>query len=209
MMKSTLSVLLLLIGANAVEQKFPTPVPGPPTGTAAQNPDDIVYENGFECDTRVNWMNAGPEYSQISLTDGCKNNVCDANPRYGGPNDNARALQYCQHTCNKRNEAGQSCEGFFFQKHNNGHEICGFYAKINKGTKVWGGHQAGAICERAGYELVSRGDCDQETLVADEAECKKAIEDVFGIKDAVVHTWNTPAYAKGCFKHNYGNAGSA
>merc|ERR1711953_1415133 len=90
MMKSTLSVLLLLIGANAVEQKFPTPVPGPPTGTAAQNPDDIVYENGFECDTRVNWMNAGPEYSQISLTDGCKNNVCDANPRYGGTNDNAR-----------------------------------------------------------------------------------------------------------------------
>ena len=179
MMKTTTTALLLLIGANAVTQQFPQPQPGPPATSAAQNPDDIVYENGFECDTRVNWMRQGPNYSQISLTDGCNHGVCDANPRYGGANDNARALQYCQHTCNKRNGDGQRCDGFFYQKHNNGHEICGFYGDMSTGTRVWGGHQAGAICERAGYELVSRGDCDQETLVADADECKKAIEDVF------------------------------
>ena len=122
-MKTISSVLLLLTGTNAA----------------------IIVENGFECDTSVNWMNHGPQYSQISLTDGCRHGVCDANPRYGGANDNNRARQYCEQECNNR---GSGCEGFFFQKHMNGHEICGFYEHMDRGTPGRHGHQAGAICKR-------------------------------------------------------------
>jgi hypothetical protein len=89
-------------------------------------------------------MQPGPAYSQISLTDGCNNGVCDANPKYGAPNNNEKAKAFCEDHCNDMT----TCEGFFFQKHMNGHEICGFYAGgMSEGTRVWHGHQAGAICK--------------------------------------------------------------
>jgi hypothetical protein len=59
-----------------------------------------------------NWISGGPGYSQISLTDGCSNNICDANPVYStrGDNDNAKAIEYCKAACEERDV----CEGFFF-----------------------------------------------------------------------------------------------
>jgi len=82
-------------------------------------------------------------YSQISLTDGCNGNICDANPKYGTPMTLARAVAYCESECDGR--AG--CTGFFFQKHNNGHEICGFYSTvIATNNMVGGGHMYGAVC---------------------------------------------------------------
>merc|ERR1719181_1293550 len=55
----------------------------------------------------------------------------------------ARAVTYCETQCNNR--AG--CTGFFFQKHNNGHEICGFYSSVVSLTSgVRHGHMYGAVC---------------------------------------------------------------
>merc|ERR1719163_1874152 len=54
-----------------------------------------------------------------------------------------RAVTYCETQCNNR--AG--CTGFFFQKHNNGHEICGFYSSVVSLTSgVRHGHMYGAVC---------------------------------------------------------------
>ena len=90
----------------------------------------------FRCDDKVNFILNGPSYSQISLTDGCGTGNCAGNPVYGGSNDNQKAVDYCQSKC------GNDCQGFFFQKHNNGHEICGFYKNgMDKGDRVWHGHQ--------------------------------------------------------------------
>jgi len=60
---------------------------------------NIIAENGFICDTDVNFMKNGLKYSQISLTDGCKNGICDANPKYGGVNSNTKARHYCEKQC--------------------------------------------------------------------------------------------------------------
>jgi len=81
---------------------------------------------------------------------------------------------------------------------------------MERGVQVWAGHQAGAICElkRFTYDLVESGDCIGEQLIQTVEECQEAIADVFGVFGANIETWDTPAYAKGCFKHNYGNPGS-
>merc|ERR1711881_777141 len=68
------------------------------------------FGNSYDCDHSVNFITGGPAYSQISLTDGCSGNVCDANPKYGAPNNNDKAIEYCQDECNSRAQ----CEGFFF-----------------------------------------------------------------------------------------------
>jgi len=60
----------------------------------------------------------------------------------------------------------------------------------------------------ATYGLVTSGDCVGPTLVKTVDECKAAIKEVFGVENASVEVWNSPSYAKGCFKHNYGNEGS-
>jgi len=140
--------------------------------------------------------------------------VCDANPVYASDHttcNNEEAIAYCENECTNREENGAGCEGFFFQKHDNGHEICGFYASgMDQGEQIWGGHQAGGICTAVTYtyDLVESGDCIGDQLVADEAECQDAIAEVFGVQGATVETWDTSAYARGCFKHNYGNPGS-
>lgn len=82
---------------------------------AAPQGDYMCYVNpsfgsSYDCDHSVNFITGGPAYSQISLTDGCSGNVCDANPKYGAPNNNDKAIEYCQDECNSRAQ----CEGFFF-----------------------------------------------------------------------------------------------
>jgi hypothetical protein len=105
----------------------------------------------WACDTSKNWIN-GMRYSQIQLTDSCKNGVCDANPKYGAPMTAGRATTYCKKQCAARS----SCTGFFFQKHTNGHEICGFYTKqVNMNSLSRHGHKYGAVCTATGYNTAS------------------------------------------------------
>jgi len=100
----------------------------------------------FTCDRSINFIK-GQHYSQISLTDGCSAGRCDRNPKYGngGKTNQKMAEDFCKKTCLKRN----GCTGFFFQKHRNGHEICGFYSsKVNKAMAARHGHKYGAVCTK-------------------------------------------------------------
>jgi len=131
----------------------------------------------YTCDDTVNFIH-GQQYHQISLTDGCTGgspNVCNNNPVYvpayaattadgttGSTADGAVA--FCQSRCDSPTLfhafSGQgdphspcsSCTGFFFQRHTNGHEICGFYTiDLNDKTldKVGHGHSPGSrICTK-------------------------------------------------------------
>jgi len=58
------------------------------------------------------------------------------------------------------------------------------------------------------YELVTSGDCMDPEVVNNADECKDAFNYTFGVDNVDVEEWNSPSYAKGCFKHNYGNVGS-
>lgn len=107
--------------------------------------DEIIplSDDTWDCDLEHNFIN-GVSYSQISLTDGCSDAGCDLNPVYGEANDIDSAVAYCKEQC----EGMDRCQGFFFQKHMNGHEICGFYTEdVSDATRSWGGHQEGSqIC---------------------------------------------------------------
>ena len=71
--------------------------------------------------------------------------VCDANPVYGEPTSMHTAIEYCERECERR----ESCTGFFFQTHMNGHEICGFFSSATRsGHARWDGHRNGAICTK-------------------------------------------------------------
>ena len=84
----------------------------------------ILVKKHFRCHYNQNWVN-GMRYSQ---------KVIKASSR-------AAAAQMCVNDCAKM--AG--CTGFFYQKHRNGHQICGFYkSKIGAGS--WHGHAEGAVC---------------------------------------------------------------
>jgi hypothetical protein len=76
--------------------------------------EDVDEAWTWECDTSVNWMNNGPPYRQIDLTDYCHDGICDANPKYGEPNNDDEAVKYCQRECENRNSMDIACEGFFF-----------------------------------------------------------------------------------------------
>ncbi len=102
----------------------------------------------FECDTSINFISS-IKYNQISLTDGCRQvsgqQVCNANPVYGDAVDLNGALEHCQVRCLE----DQSCTGFFFQRHNNGHEICGFYQTDFALQGQLHGHAQGSqVCKR-------------------------------------------------------------
>jgi len=86
----------------------------------------VNANNAYECTRDFNFITGVP-YSQISLTDSCSNGVCDANPVYGEKNCPKRAVKFCEAQC----DAKPGCGGFFFQKHTNGHEICGFFSGDN------------------------------------------------------------------------------
>jgi len=111
---------------------------------ATEGSENVCFKskNAFLCDFKKNFI-SGQRYSQISLTDYCRNGVCNANPKYGGANSKVKAIAYCKKTCDSRS----GCTGFFFQTHGNGHEICGFYTgTVNKDAAQWHGHKNGAIC---------------------------------------------------------------
>ena len=80
-------------------------------GTADRNRRiSIVKKNQlFQCNRQVNWMNNGPAYNQISLTDGCRDGQCDSNPKYasdGTTCNNEEAIAYCQNECERRETNG-------------------------------------------------------------------------------------------------------
>merc|ERR1719247_542854 len=83
-----------------------------------------ITRKHYKCHYNQNWVN-GLKYSQ---------KVIKASSRRA-------AAQMCVNDCAKR----KGCTGFFYQKHKNGHQICGFYSsKIGAGT--WHGHAEGAVC---------------------------------------------------------------
>ena len=115
--------------------------------------------DGFDCTTAYNFMPGA--YTQESLTDYCP--TCYANPIYKkdmGQTYNsashvdalAAALDYCKERC--RNMPG-GCSAFFFQKHSNGHEICGFYTDaVDLDNRKKDGHQeCSQFCTRQKYSL--------------------------------------------------------
>merc|ERR1711966_407585 len=71
------------------------------------------------------------------------------------------------------------CTGFFYQKHKNGHQICGFYkSKIGAGS--WHGHAEGAVCRYSHTTRhLHRGqeqalDTDEEEVASSEIEAENA-----------------------------------
>jgi len=97
----------------------------------------------FVCDRTANFVQDA-DYRQITLTNGCPD--CFGDPKYGGEESKtcnhvsvAKALAYCKAECADKSSG---CTGFFFQKHGNGHEICGFYLEaVNASNLVKHGHQ--------------------------------------------------------------------
>ena len=53
-------------------------------------------EPEFYCNHNANFINQGPRYNQIDLTDGCGTGDCAGNPVYGEPNNNDNAIAYCK-----------------------------------------------------------------------------------------------------------------
>ena len=68
----------------------------PATQGRSTTPPEIIIEDydeeglwtPWDCYKNVNFIKNGPAYNQISLTDSCEDDICDANPVYGEPNDN-------------------------------------------------------------------------------------------------------------------------
>jgi hypothetical protein len=160
MIHRTITTFLLLVGASASSYTAPA-------------------ETDYLCDTSVNFI-YDAEYRQVSLTDGCYNSadgslVCDANPRYVpavAPSNNVdAAVEYCKWMCSSASEmsllglSGESpggrqcspCTGFFFQRHGNGHEICGFFSSdLNEATVNMAahGHEDGSrVCIKEKLQL--------------------------------------------------------
>merc|ERR1712226_111054 len=99
----------------------------------------------YTCDLSYNFVN-GAQYDQLSLTSACP--CCSCNPVYGSPNSVDEAVAWCKSQCDQQS----SCSGFFFQRHMNGHEICGFYTgfdPVGASAKAWHGHASGSqLCAK-------------------------------------------------------------
>merc|ERR1719232_48575 len=125
---------------------------------------------GFSCDKTKNFVK-GQTYSQIALTDGCANGVCDANPKYGAPNDPDKAISFCKALASGSFE-GKDITGFFFQTHSNGHEICGFFtSEVDESKAVWHGHKNGAVCLKAAADDLPSCDWDAELWDGADGTC--------------------------------------
>jgi len=62
----------------------------------------------YYVDYGSNFMDPGPSYNQISLTDACTpDGACDLNPVYGYPNDNDEAISYCKSVCTEKVDNGE------------------------------------------------------------------------------------------------------
>jgi len=84
----------------------------------------------FDCNNSVNFV-LNAQYSQISLND----EEAYAGTEHAECKDTAvaEALAYCKAECLYHRSG---CTGFFFQKHTNGHEICGFYSEAVNATNL-------------------------------------------------------------------------
>merc|ERR1711898_56903 len=85
------------------------------------------------------------------------------------------AAQMCVNDCAKR----KGCTGFFYQKHKNGHQICGFYSsKIGAGT--WHGHAEGAVCRhyKTTRHEVKGQVAEAEEFLADAEAPETEVDDV-------------------------------
>jgi len=106
---------------------------------------DCGAVDSWNCDQAFNFVTGAP-YSQLSLTSSCP--CCSCNPAYGSPNSVSSAVEWCKAKCDQQS----TCTGFFFQKHTNGHEICGFYTGLNpldSTGKAWHGHSSGSqLCAK-------------------------------------------------------------
>jgi hypothetical protein len=120
----------------------------------SKNAAPIIVDSGtpervdeYACNTSQDFAN-GAAYSTKELNDNCHDvdgkAVCDSNPAYGEPMTLNRAIKYCQDECDRRGV----CTGFFFQKHNNGHEMCGFYSTTVTSPVNTMDHMYGALCLR-------------------------------------------------------------
>ncbi|GMH71963.1 hypothetical protein TrST_g2537 [Triparma strigata] len=135
----------------------------------------IPDQENWKCDDSVNFVD-GISYNQISLTDGCMPDasgtmVCDANPVYvplvAPFHSTDAATYYCQSLCSSAEEMANigltsstscsPCTGFFFQRHTNGHEICGFYtADMNDQYLEFSnhGHDDGSrVCVKSKFQI--------------------------------------------------------
>merc|ERR1711998_306281 len=126
-------------------------------GTKVLYPRVAAHEeekDGWVCDKTKNFI-ANVEYEQVDLTDACPH--CDAHPVYDtslavAPKCTQPALKACKAKCDVK----VGCDAFFYQRHLNGHEVCGFYstpsslAAVHANRGQWDGHQKGSqVCRRA------------------------------------------------------------
>ena len=154
---------------------FPSsPSPSSPSPSSPSPP-------AYACDASRDYIR-NMAYAQTSLTDYChiqpaadrpttSGDVCNANPKYGGANSDARALAYCERACTAK--PASSCTGFFFQRHRNGHEICGFYSTALGAAQSWnyaGAHAASAVCRRNSL-ATTKAPATTNTTTATKAPC--------------------------------------
>jgi len=117
-----------------------------------------ITRKHYKCHYNQNWVN-GLKYSQ---------KVIKASSRRA-------AAQMCVNDCAKR----KGCTGFFYQKHKNGHQICGFYSsKIGAGT--WHGHAEGAVCRhyKTTRHEVKGQVAEAEEFLADAEAPETEVDDV-------------------------------
>jgi len=118
----------------------------------------------FSCDKTKNFVGDQPGgYSQTVISAG----TIDA------------ALAICKSKC------GTECTGFFYQKHHNGHQVCGFFSQAVTGTQQAHGHAEGALCLKDGSQPV-----DGDALAAAAATAAE------GVKQAVETAQNSDAAAQ-------------
>ena len=178
------------------------------TTTTVANPPML---DDYDCTTAKNFVSG--TYSQISLTNYCPN--CFANPKNNNPMGKtydphstahvealADALDYCKAECNNRN-----CSAFFFQKHGNGHEICGFYMEaVDLNLAVKHGHQeCSQVCTRQKYMLGEhttrspRPTCPQNSSPVTSADtCAQSAASLVGNIN-FGGTVSQPNFAPGCY----------
>jgi phage tail protein X len=115
----------------------------------------------FSCDKSKNFV-ANQRYSQRVIRD-----LHSSSPEI--PID--QAIKKCEGMCTG------SCTGFFYQKHRNGHQICGFYSSPINGARQAHGHAEGAICEKNSGEEEAAATTDEvQEQAAEEVEAATSEE---------------------------------
>merc|ERR550537_1590 len=101
------------------------------TGSVCATVEVAAKEAGtWSCDDNVNFVN-GQRYSQRVIND-----LRSGKARLTMAQAKAECKKYCT----------GSCTGFFYQKHHNGHQICGFYNSAVTKSASKHGHAEGTVC---------------------------------------------------------------